>query len=77
MLIDELPARAAARNAAGWDTCLDRLADLDGESWQSRFERYAVAFAPALGPQEGPPAGYQDEKHEQPAVAGDARDRAS
>ena len=26
VLVDELPAGAAARNAAGWDTCLDRLA---------------------------------------------------
>jgi uncharacterized protein YndB with AHSA1/START domain len=58
VLIDELPAAHAARNAAGWDTCLDRLAGLaPGEdAWQPRFERYAAAFAPALGPQEGPPA---------------------
>ena len=27
--IDELPADIAARNAAGWDVCLDRLAGLD------------------------------------------------
>ncbi|WP_433522426.1 hypothetical protein ACQPZ2_35620 [Nocardia pseudovaccinii] len=25
MLVDELPPGAAARNAAGWDECLDRL----------------------------------------------------
>jgi uncharacterized protein YndB with AHSA1/START domain len=56
VLIDELPAAHAARNAAGWDTCLDRLAGDEGEAWRSRFERYAAAFAPALGPQEGPPA---------------------
>ena len=58
VLIDELPAAHAARNAAGWDTCLDRLAGLapDEDAWQPRFERYAAEFAPALGPQEGPPA---------------------
>jgi uncharacterized protein YndB with AHSA1/START domain len=58
VLIDELPPGAAARNAAGWETCLDRLAGLepDGDAWQPRFEAYAAAFEPALGPQEGPPA---------------------
>jgi hypothetical protein len=58
VLIDELPAAHAARNAAGWDVCLDRLAGLDpGEgAWQPRFESYVAAFEPALGPQEGPPA---------------------
>jgi uncharacterized protein YndB with AHSA1/START domain len=57
VLIDELPASAAARNAAGWDTCLDRLAGIapDGDAWQPRFERYAAEFEPTLGPQEGPP----------------------
>jgi uncharacterized protein YndB with AHSA1/START domain len=67
VLIDELFASAAARNAAGWDTCLDRLVGLDGVEWQSRFERYAVAFEPALGAQEGPPAGYSGEQPEQPS----------
>jgi uncharacterized protein YndB with AHSA1/START domain len=71
VLIDELPASAAARNAAGWDTCLDRLTGLDGDGWQSRFESYAVAFEPALGPQEGPPAGYKGEQPERPARTGD------
>jgi uncharacterized protein YndB with AHSA1/START domain len=56
VLIDELPAAHAARNAAGWDTCLDRLAGREPGDWQPRLERYAAAFAPALGPQEGPPA---------------------
>jgi uncharacterized protein YndB with AHSA1/START domain len=58
VLIDELPPGAAARNAAGWETCLDRLAGLepDADAWQPRFEAYAAAFEPALGPQEGPPA---------------------
>jgi uncharacterized protein YndB with AHSA1/START domain len=61
VLIDELPASQAARNAAGWDDCLDRLAGVQGEDpgWQSRFERYSGAFEPAIGPQEGPPAGYK------------------
>jgi uncharacterized protein YndB with AHSA1/START domain len=59
VLIDELPPGTAARNAAGWDTCLDRLAGIDPapDAWQPRFERYAAAFEPTLGPQEGPPAG--------------------
>jgi uncharacterized protein YndB with AHSA1/START domain len=58
VLIDELPAGAAARNAAGWEVCLDRLAGVDPEpdAWGSHFEAYAAAFEPALGPQEGPPA---------------------
>ena len=61
VLINELSPSAAARNAAGWDTCLDRLAGLEPalDSWRPRFEAYASAFEPALGPQEGPPAGYK------------------
>jgi uncharacterized protein YndB with AHSA1/START domain len=61
VLIDELPAGIAARNAAGWDVCLDRLAGLDPspDAWQPRFQSYAAAFEPAIGPQEGPPAGYK------------------
>jgi uncharacterized protein YndB with AHSA1/START domain len=53
VLIDELPADAAARNAAGWEQCLDRLEGREPapDSWQPRFERYAAAFEPALGPQ--------------------------
>jgi uncharacterized protein YndB with AHSA1/START domain len=58
VLIDELPASAAARNAAGWDACLDRLAGLDPPAaWQPRFEAYAAAFEPLIGPQDGPPSG--------------------
>lgn len=58
VLIDELPADSAARNAAGWENCLDRLAGLEpaSDTWQARFERYAAEFEPALGPQEGRPA---------------------
>jgi uncharacterized protein YndB with AHSA1/START domain len=53
VLVDELPAESAARNAAGWENCLDRLVGLEPapDAWQSRFERYAAAFEPALGPQ--------------------------
>lgn len=61
VLTEELSASHAARNAAGWDGCLDRLehgAELEG--WQERFDRYAAAFRPTLGEQEGPPEGYRD-----------------
>ena len=60
ILVDELPAGFAARNAAGWEECLDRLAGLDRapDAWQARFDRYAAAFEPAIGPQQGPPSGY-------------------
>jgi uncharacterized protein YndB with AHSA1/START domain len=59
ILIDELPPSSAARNAAGWDTCLDRLAGLDPErdAWRSHFDTYVAAFEPHLGPQDGPPTG--------------------
>jgi len=68
VLIDEPPASTAARSAAGWETCLDRLAGLDPatEGWQPRFERYAAIFEPTLGPQEGPPAGYKGGRPEPP-----------
>jgi uncharacterized protein YndB with AHSA1/START domain len=61
VLTDELPPRAAARNAAGWDTCLDRLVGLSpsADAWRPRFDAYVTAFEPVLGPQEGPPEGYK------------------
>ncbi|HEX8004882.1 MAG TPA: SRPBCC domain-containing protein [Trebonia sp.] len=61
VLIDQLPPGAAARNAAGWDDCLDRLAGQSPapDAWKSRFAAYSAAFEPELGPQEGPPAGYK------------------
>jgi uncharacterized protein YndB with AHSA1/START domain len=64
VLVNELSASAAARNAAGWDTCLDRLAGREPapDSWRPRFETYATAFEAALGPQEGPPAGYKGDE---------------
>jgi uncharacterized protein YndB with AHSA1/START domain len=63
VLIDELPPDAAARNAAGWERCLDRLAGLEParDGWRPRFERYAAAFEPALGPQEASPLRRRDE----------------
>lgn len=61
VLTEELEAGHAARNAAGWDVCLDRLQFGDSmESWQPRFDRYAAAFEPVLGSQEGPPVGVHD-----------------
>jgi uncharacterized protein YndB with AHSA1/START domain len=61
VLIDQLPPGAAARNAAGWDDCLDRLTGQSPapDAWKSRFAAYSAAFEPELGPQEGPPAGYK------------------
>jgi uncharacterized protein YndB with AHSA1/START domain len=57
VLTEELAAPRAARNAAGWEVCLERLVDgVVGEDWGSRFERYSVEFEPLLGAQEGPPA---------------------
>ncbi|HEY1988371.1 MAG TPA: SRPBCC domain-containing protein [Acidimicrobiales bacterium] len=60
VLTDELDRGIAARNAAGWEACLAELAgeSADGE-WKPRFDRYAVAFEPTLGPQEGPPRGFE------------------
>lgn len=59
VLVDELRPGIAARNAAGWDACLDLLAGgaPDKDAWKPRFERYTELFAPTLGEQEGPPAG--------------------
>jgi uncharacterized protein YndB with AHSA1/START domain len=61
VLTNELPAGRAARNAAGWEGCLDRLAGLgsDEGAWKPRFEAFASAFEPIIGAQEGPPPGYQ------------------
>lgn len=60
VLIDELPPAAAARNAAGWETCLDRLAGeaAHPDAWRPRFDAYAARFAPVLGAQEERPEGY-------------------
>jgi uncharacterized protein YndB with AHSA1/START domain len=60
VLTDQLQADWAARNAAGWEECLDRLAGLpvQPEAWRRRFGVYSAAFEPEIGPQEGPPAEY-------------------
>lgn len=58
VLTEELAGPKAARNAAGWEVCLERLVEgAVGEEWSSRFERYRAAFEPVLGAQEGPPTG--------------------
>jgi len=58
VLTEELSPNHAARNAAGWDSCLDRLQQRgDGDSWKVRFNRYVASFEPVLGPQDGPPEG--------------------
>ena len=69
VLIDKLPAEAAARNAAGWDICLDRLAGLaaDQDAWKPRFDAYVAEFEPVIGPQAGPPAEYKGDRPESPA----------
>jgi uncharacterized protein YndB with AHSA1/START domain len=61
VLTDELRAGWAARNAAGWGDCLDRLAGLPAQpdAWRRRFATYCAAFEPEIGPQEGPPGDYQ------------------
>jgi uncharacterized protein YndB with AHSA1/START domain len=61
VLTEELSSHIAARNAAGWEVCLERLVDgMVTEDWAPRFERYRTSFEPLLGAQEGPPAGGHD-----------------
>lgn len=64
VMTDELAPSIAARNAAGWHLCLDRLAGRSAEQgeddWRPLFDGYRAAFEPALGPQEGPPPGFED-----------------
>jgi uncharacterized protein YndB with AHSA1/START domain len=61
VLTEELGAGAAARNAAGWEACLDRLEyGAERATWQERFDHYASEFEPVLGHQEGPPPGFED-----------------
>ncbi len=57
----------AARNAAGWEMCLENLAQLlDGEApdefaweiWQTKFEGYVKKFEAEAGPQQGPPVDF-------------------
>jgi hypothetical protein len=57
VLTEELSAAKAARNAAGWEVCLERLtAGAVGEDWTSRFARYTATYEPLLGAQDGPPS---------------------
>ena len=59
VLTEELSAANAARNAAGWESCLDRLQfGREMESWTTRFNRYVADFEPVLGHQDGPPAEF-------------------
>jgi len=59
VLTEELSASHAASNAAGWDSCLDRLQfGQEREPWKPRFDRYVATFQPMLGHQEGPPEGF-------------------
>jgi uncharacterized protein YndB with AHSA1/START domain len=59
VLTEELSATNAARNAAGWESCLDRLEfGRETETWTTRFDRYVAAFEPVLGHQDGPPAEF-------------------
>lgn len=61
ILTEEFSASHAARHAAGWESCLDRLErGADSERWQLRFERYVAAFTPLFGQQDGPPEGYHE-----------------
>jgi uncharacterized protein YndB with AHSA1/START domain len=61
VLTEELGANHAARNAAGWEVCLERLeTGTSAGAWQSRFDHYVSVFQPVLGPQDGPPDGYRD-----------------
>jgi len=60
VLTEELSANVAARNAAGWETCLDRLeGGTEIETWRPRFQRYVASFEPVLGHQDGPPEQYR------------------
>ena len=61
ILTDEVARGFAARNAAGWDECLARLEGHSGEGdgWKARFDHYVAEFEPVLGPQEGPPPGFE------------------
>lgn len=54
-----------ARNAAGWEMCLDNLAlavegagavEFAADVWQTKFRRYLEMFEPAFGPQQDPTA---------------------
>jgi len=59
-----------ARNAAGWEICLDNLdlllegataAKFVVDIWKSKFARYTKKFEPDVGPQQGMPDNYPDQ----------------
>src|SRR5262249_56014972 len=59
VLVDELQAGWAARNAAGWEDCLDRLAGLpvEPDAWQRRVAPHPAPFhTPPRPPRNTPPA---------------------
>ena len=61
-LTDELPPVIAARNAAGWEQCLERLERgpfSEAFSWKDAFDEHVDDFSPLLGPQAGPPSGHK------------------
>lgn len=59
VLSEQLSAERAARNAAGWESCLDRLQfQGERETWTKRFAHYSEVFEPVLGPQVGPPESF-------------------
>lgn len=56
-----------ARNAAGWEMCLDNLellvqgatlAKFVAEVWRKKFARYVGKFEPQVGPQQGMPESH-------------------
>ncbi len=58
-----------ARNAAGWECCLQNLetlfggaaaATFDPEVWRARFTHYVAKFQPQFGSQQGPPDTHPD-----------------
>jgi uncharacterized protein YndB with AHSA1/START domain len=60
VLAAQSSASHAARDAAGWESCLDQLQfNRETESWWNRFDRYVASYEPVLGPQEGPPKGFE------------------
>jgi len=63
VLFDELAPGIAARNAAGWQMCLDRLTGRAPaqDAWRPLFAQYTAQFEPVLGPQEGPPPGFDED----------------
>ena len=64
-----------ARNAAGWEMCLENLELLiEGAAlvkfaagvWKTKFKRYVEKFEPAVGPQQGPPEDHPGFEEDDP-----------